>query len=387
MTLSIACLAAVVLASTLSLSSDRARCRQLGIAPGRLGTGPLNAITDVAGVKVGHITLDEGESIRTGATAVLPHSGNLFQEKTPAGLAVGNGFGKLMGSTQIRELGEIETPIVLTNTLGVPRAADAILDWTLAQPGNEGVRSVNPVVGETNDGFLNDIRRRALTPGHVLAAIESAKAGPVTEGAVGAGRGTVCFGWKGGIGTSSRKVGDWTLGSLVQSNYGGNLEILGIPIYREIRPDRFDPVDGSILIVVATDAPISDRNLERLASRALLAVARTGSYISNGSGDYAIAFSTAESVRRTAARRAGVAELRELSNDRMTPLFEAAVEATEEAILNSLFMAEDVRGHQGRMVRALPALEVRDLLVRRGRIGTFPALMPNSDSNVRQNRH
>lgn len=332
--------------------SGRARAREIGLVPGVLQPGPLNAITDVAGVQVGQVTLVEGASVRTGVTAVLPHGGNLFRDKVPAGLAVGNGFGKLAGATQVVELGEIETPVVLTNTLAVPTAAEAVIGWTLEQPGNEDVRSVNPVVGETNDGRLNDIRSRPVTPAHVREAIARASGGPVAEGSVGAGTGTVAFGWKGGIGTSSRRLparlGGWTLGVLVQSNYGGVLTMGGAPVgralgryhLREFVEDR--SADGSIMIVVATDAPLSDRNLTRLARRAMAGVARTGSTFSNGSGDYAIAFSTAEAVRRTPQRRGGVAAHEEMGNDAVTPLFAAVIEATEEAIYNSLLMATTV---------------------------------------------
>jgi D-aminopeptidase len=358
-------------------SLERARARSLGIAPGILSPGPLNAITDVAGVRVGHLTLFVGDDIRTGVTAILPHGGNLYQDKVPAGLVVGNGYGKLTGSTQVIELGEIETPIVLTNTLAVPRAADGILDWTLSQPGNEDVRSVNPVVGETNDGYLNDIRRRAVTRAHVVAAIEQARGGPVAEGAVGAGSGTVAFGWKGGIGTSSRVLpkglGGCTVGALVQSNFGGVLQILGLPVGKalgqydlreavETQPTRAEPPDGSIVIVLATGAPLSDRNLTRLARRALAGLARTGASMSNGSGDYVLAFSTAQGVRRTPERRAGVWRSQELPNERMSPLFQAAIEATEEAIYNSLTMATTVVGHQGRTADALPLDRVLSLL-------------------------
>lgn len=330
----------------------RARAREIGLVPGVLQPGPLNAITDVAGVQVGQVTLVEGASVRTGVTAVLAHGGNLFRDKVPAGLAVGNGFGKLAGATQVVELGEIETPVVLTNTLAVPTAAEAVIGWTLEQPGNEDVRSVNPVVGETNDGRLNDIRSRPVTPAHVREAIARASGGPVAEGSVGAGTGTVAFGWKGGIGTSSRRLparlGGWTLGVLVQSNYGGVLTMGGAPVgralgryhLREFVEDR--SADGSIMIVVATDAPLSDRNLTRLARRAMAGVARTGSTFSNGSGDYAIAFSTAEAVRRTPQRRGGVAAHEEMGNDAVTPLFAAVIEATEEAIYNSLLMATTV---------------------------------------------
>lgn len=343
---------------------QRQRLRQLGLAPGILSPGPHNAITDVAGVTVGQVTLIEGDAIRTGATAILPHQGNLYQAKVPAGVMVGNGYGKLMGSTQIMELGEIETPIVLTNTLAVPRAADAILDWTLAQPGNEAVRSVNMVVGETNDGFLNDIRRRVITPAHVLEAIHRATDGPVTEGCVGAGTGTVAFGWKGGIGTSSRRLpptlGGYTVGVLVQSNYGGVLQVAGVPVGQRLEQyylkDELDraAADGSIMMVVATDAPLSDRNLTRLAARTMAGLARTGAAMSNGSGDYGIAFSTAPEVRRTVAAAEGRRQLVELTNDAISPLFQAVIEATEEAIYNSLCMATTMTGDQGHTVAALP---------------------------------
>ena len=345
-------------------SSARARLRELGIGPGVLPPGPLNAITDVAGVRVGHLTLVEGDGVRTGVSAILPHSGNLFQERVPAGIAVGNGFGKLTGATQLRELGELETPILLTNTLAVPRAADALLTYTLVQPGNEAVRSVNPVVGECNDGYLNDIRRRVVTEEHGLAAIAAATAGPVAEGCVGAGTGVVAFGWKGGIGTSSRRLpeplGGWTVGAIVQANFGGVLQIAGLPVGqalgRYFLREQLDggDADGSVIIVLATDAPLSDRNLTRLARRALAGLARTGAAMSDGSGDYAIAFSTAEDVRRTPARRAAVARIADLPNAALSPLFLAAIEATEEAIYNALCMATTTTGFQGRTVEALP---------------------------------
>ena len=348
----------------------RRRARELGITPGVLPTGQWNAITDVRGVKVGQVTLVEGEDIRTGVTAIFPHDGNVFQDKVPAGIAVGNGFGKLMGFTQVEELGEIETPIVLTNTLAVPAAAEALIEWTLGQQGNEEVRSVNPVVGETNDGWLNDIRARAVTKASVLEALKNAGSGPVEEGSVGAGTGTVCFGWKGGIGTSSRvlpkSLGGYTVGALVQSNFGGVLQMDGIPVGKELGQyylkDELDAsADGSIMIVIATDASLSDRNLLRLAKRGLSGLARTGASLSNGSGDYAVAFSTAEAVRRTPERRSKVWAYPEVSNDLTSPLFQAAIEATEEAVYNSLCMAETMTGYRGRTVHALPLEKVERL--------------------------
>lgn len=358
----------------------RVRARDIGLKPGVLKPGALNAITDVAGVRVGQVTIVEGDRVRTGVTAILPHGGNLFQDKVPAGLVVANGFGKLAGATQILELGEIETPIVLTNTLAVPRAAEALIDWTLAQPGNQEVRSVNPVVGETNDGRLNDIRTRSVTVEHVRAAIAGARGGPVEEGSVGAGTGTVAFGWKGGIGTSSRvlpqALGGWTVGVLVQSNYGGVLSMAGAPVGRALGRYHLkehvedSSADGSIMIVVATDAPLSDRNLTRLARRAIAGLARTGSTFSNGSGDYAIAFATAEAARRTPERRRDLATVTELPNDQTSPLFAAAAEATEEAIYNSLLMATTTRSVDPAtgapvVVEALNLAAVRRVLERR----------------------
>lgn len=362
-------------------SKHRARARDIGLIAGVLKPGRLNAITDVGDVRVGQVTVVEGDDVRTGVTVILPHGGNLFQDKVPAGLVVANGFGKLTGSTQVLELGEIETPIALTNTLAVPRAAEALIDWTLAQPGNEQVRSVNPVVGETNDGTLNDIRRRGVTVDHVRQALAAARGGPVEEGCVGAGTGTVAFGWKGGIGASSRvlpkMLGGWSVGVLVQTNYGGVLAMGGAPVGREFGryhlkefvEDR--SADGSCMIVVATDAPLSDRNLTRLAKRAIAGLARTGSTFSNGSGDYAIAFSTAEAVRRTPERRAGVATVADLSNDAVSPLFAAAGEATEEAIYNSLLMAVTTRSVDrltGKevVIEALDAAAVRRILEKHG---------------------
>lgn len=348
-------------------AQHRPRAREAGITFGVLPTGPLNAITDVAGVKVGQVTLIEGADVRTGVTAILPHGGNLYQDKVPAGFSVGNAYGKFMGSTQIKELGEIETPILLTNTLNVPEAAAGIIGWTLKQPGNEQVRSVNAVVGETNDGTLNDIRGRHVTPANAVAAIESARGGPVQEGAVGAGTGTIAFGWKGGIGTSSRKLpanlGGWTVGVLVQTNYGGVLQVAGVPVGQALGQymlkDELSKSsgDGSCIVVVATDAPLSDRNLERLAHRGLLGIARTGSPMTNGSGEYAVAFSTNLDVRRTPERRAKPSAIVDLPNDQMTPLFEAAVEAAEEAAINSLFAATPMDGN-GQHVDALPVDQV-----------------------------
>jgi D-aminopeptidase len=359
--------ALAALAMMSSADAQRPRARDLGIAPGILAPGPLNAITDVSGVAVGHRTLIEGRSVRTGVTAVLPHRGNLYQDKVPAGFAVANGYGKFMGSTQVEELGEIESPILLTNTLSVPEAAAAAIEWTLRQGGNGEVRSVNAVVGETNDGYLNDIRARRVTKEDGLAAIAAAREGAVAEGAVGAGTGTVAFGWKGGIGTSSRRLppgfGGWTVGVLVQSNYGGVLTVdgarVGEALGKYMLKDELaaGSGDGSVIVVIATDAPLSDRNLKRLASRAFLGIARTGSPVTNGSGDYAVAFSTNESVRRTPDRRRAPAAIQDLPNEQMTPLFQAAVEATEEAVLNSMFRAQAMEGQQG-PIEALPAEEV-----------------------------
>jgi D-aminopeptidase len=302
---------------------------------GILPTGPLNAVTDVAGVKVGHTTIVRGENVRTGVTAILPHGGNLFREKVPAAVFIGNAFGKLMGSTQVEELGEIETPILLTNTLAVPRVADALIDYMLALPGNEDVRSINPIVGETNDGRLNDIRARAITRDDVFAAIRNAHDGAVEEGSVGAGTGTIAFDFKGGIGTSSRKLpaklGGYTVGVLVQTNFGGILTIAGAPVGKELGKYYLKQDLGSIMIVVATDAPVDPRNLKRMGARAIMGLARTGAAGTNGSGDYAIAFSTARNATAL------------VPNDSMSPLFLATIEATEEAIYNSLFMATKVK--------------------------------------------
>ena len=345
---------------SLAQESDRPRAREAGIVVGTLPAGPRNAIVDVPGVAVGHATVIEGDGVRTGVTAILPHGGDLYAERVPAGLFVANGYGKLLGVTQLRELGELETPILLTGTLGVWKAADALVAWQLSRPGMENVRSINPVVGETNDGFLNDIRSRPVRPGHVHAALESASTTNVQEGAIGAGTGTVAFGWKGGIGTSSRVTrAGHTVGVLVQSNYGGTLTIDGVAVGRSL-PDPATladsaqaPVadgDGSIMIVVATDAPLDSRQLERLARRALAGLARTGASMSNGSGDYVIAFSNASTVRRRQGDRIHEAPM--LDNDAMDDLFLGVAEATEEAILNSLFRATSMRGHRG----AVPAL-------------------------------
>jgi D-aminopeptidase len=374
----LSCVGAAMIASPLSAQA-RARARDLGVSPGIFQTGPNNAITDVQGVKVGHATIVRGDSIHTGITAILPHDGNLYFDRVPAAVHIGNAFGKLLGSTQVVELGELETPILLTCTLCVWRAADALAGELLAQPGMERVASINPVVGETNDGGLNAIRNRPVTAADVHTALASASAGPVTEGSVGAGAGTIAFEWKGGIGTSSRVVprtlGGWTVGVLVQTNFGGILQVLGAPVGRELGKYSFKGAvshergDGSVMIVVATDAPVSDRNLERLAARAIMGLARTGSSASNGSGDFVIAFSTAKEVRRSAANLASSDSTRrlrttaELPNDDMSALFEGVVEATEEAIYNSLFMATSVT-QRGRTVEAIPLDRVREILAR-----------------------
>jgi len=360
--------------------TKRPRAREVGIVVGVLPTGALNSITDVAGVAVGHATLIRGDNVRTGVTAVLPHNGNLFREKVPGAVLIGNAFGKLAGSTQVNELGEIETPIMLTSTLNVPRVADATIDYMLALPGNENVQSINPLVGETNDGYLNDIRGRHVGRDEVFAAIKNARGGPVDEGAVGAGTGTVAFGFKGGIGTSSRKLpaslGGYTVGVLVQTNFGGILTINGAPVGRELgkyylkeelsstNSSLSNTPDGSIIIVIATDAPIDHRNLQRLAARAMMGLARTGAAGSNGSGDYAIAFSTASELRiRPTANSRTSANVTLLSNEAMSPLFLAVIEATEEAIYNSLFRATTTTG-RGHTVEALPIDRTLEILKR-----------------------
>ncbi|HEX4470099.1 MAG TPA: P1 family peptidase [Gemmatimonadaceae bacterium] len=363
----------LVAALATTAHSQRARARDLGVKPGVFSTGRNNAITDVAGVRVGHATLVQGDSIRTGVTAIVPHEGNLFLERVPAALHVGNGFGKLLGATQLNELGELETPILLTCTLCVWNAADALVAWMLEQPGMEEVRSINPVVAETNDGTLNAIRSRPIGAKEVRSALAAASSGPVAEGSVGAGTGTIAFGWKGGIGTSSRvlpaALGGWTVGVLVQSNFGGILQVLGAPVGRELGQYAFkrdvqtagERGDGSIVMVVATDAPLSDRNLRRLAARAIMGLSRTGSSAANGSGDYVIAFSTNTKVRR--AFNAQRLTTEELANEQMSGLFEGAVEATEEAIYNSLFEATTVSG-SGHTAEAIPLDKVRQVLAK-----------------------
>ena len=358
-------------------SQERPRLREFGIKTGILEPGPMDSITDVAGVMVGHVTLIQGESIRTGVTAILPHEGNIFQEKVPAAVYVANGFGKITGTTQIEELGNLETPIILTNTLSVPTAADALIDYILSLPQNEKVESVNPVVGETNDGWLNDIRGRHVKKEHVLEAIKNAKTGPVEEGAVGAGTGTICYNYKGGIGTSSRRLaarrGGFTVGVLVQTNHGGVFQINGIPVDRKAGESSttsaaegdkaLDPVsEGSCMVVVATDAPLDSRNLKRLAKRALLGIARTGGFYSGSSGDYAVAFSTAKDVRIPHRASGPTQTVTLLRNEQMSQLFLAAAEAAEEAILNSLFKATTMKGKDGRTAQALPLEKIKNLI-------------------------
>ena len=337
--------------------------------------GLLNALTDVQGVLVGQVTLNKGDSIHTGVTAILPHAGNIFMEKVPAAIYIGNGFGKLTGFSQVKELGDLETPILLTNTLNVPLAADALIDYTLSFPENAGVKSVNPVVGETNDGYLNDIRGRHITKKMFLEAIQKAKGGKVQEGNTGAGTGTVCFGFKGGIGTSSRKLpeklGGYTVGVLVQTNFGGVLRINGVPVGKELGQYYLsrslkDGADGSCMMVVATNAPLGSRNLERLAKRAMLGLANTGGISSNGSGDYVIAFSTFPGNRIPYSSESPVKQNQELRNDRMSPLFMAVIEATEEAILNSLFSAKQVKGYRGHTIEALPVDKVLEIMKKYG---------------------
>ena len=352
-------------------SEQRPRLREFGITTGILDPGPLNAITDVPGVKVGQVTLIEGNDIRTGVTAIISHEGNIYQEKVPGAIYVANGYGKLMGITQVEELGNIETPIILTNTLSVPTAADAVIDYILSLPGNETVESVNPVVGETNDGGLNDIRGRHVKKEHVLEAIKNAKSGPVEEGCVGAGTGTTCYGWKGGIGTASRKLpesrGGYTVGVLVQTNHGGVFQINGYPVGIKLgnyymRRDVGEQSEGSCMVVVATDAPLDNHNLKRLAMRAILGIPRTGGFYSTGSGDYCIAFSTAKGLRIPHRSASGTQKIEVLRHDRMSALFLAAAEACEEAILNSLFKAFTMEGRDGRKVEALPLNKVKKIM-------------------------
>ena len=378
--------------SSNNQSAVRPRARDIGLKIGILPPGSLNALTDVPGVLVGQTTIVRGDNIRTGVTAILPHGGNMFREKVPGAVFVGNGFGKLAGSTQVNELGEIETPILLTSTLSVPRVADAVLDYTLSLQGNEDVQSVNPLVGETNDGYLNDIRGRHITREDVLNAIKNAKAGAIDEGCVGAGTGTVAFGFKGGIGTSSRKLptslGGYSIGVLVQTNFGGVLTINGAPVGQTLKKyylkeelersvGSIDPqnrADGSIIIVVATDAPVDSRNLGRVAARTMLGLARTGASATNGSGDYAIAFSTSADVRirpANAAERSMPRTVKSLPNDAMSPIFQAVIEATEEAIYNSMFKATTTSG-RGHTIEALPLDQTIEILRKHGLIASRP---------------
>jgi D-aminopeptidase len=354
-----------------AVAQSPVRARNLGIEIGVFKTGRFNAITDVNGVKVGHITLINGQEIRTGVTAIIPHPGNIFQQKVPAAIYIGNGFGKLTGYSQVEELGNIETPIILTNTLSVPTAAAGLISYTLQQPGNEEIRSVNPIIGETNDGRLNDIRGRHIREEHVIEAIQNAAGGPVTEGNVGAGTGTICFGYKGGIGTASRKIpeslGGYTIGVMVQTNFGGILEINGVPVGKELNKYPYRDLiemdaDGSCMIVVITDAPLDARNLKRLAKRGIMGMAKTGGIASNGSGDYVIACSTAEENLIGYSDSTMFQVNRVLRNDAMTPLFMAAIEATEEAIINSLLAAETMTGRDGLEVKAIPVELIMELM-------------------------
>lgn len=361
----------LTLSLTFFSAEDRPRMREFGIETGIIEPGEWNAITDVPGVKVGQVTLIEGENIRTGVTAILPYDGNIYQNKVPGAVYVANGYGKLTGYTQIEELGTIETPIILTNTLSVPTAANALISYTLSLPGNERVGSVNAVVGETNDGDLNDIRGRHVKEEQVIEAIKKAQSGPVEEGCVGAGTGTTCYGFKGGIGTASRKLpesrGGYTVGVLVQTNHGGVLQINGFPVGIRLGKyymsgDLEDSPEGSCMIVVATDAPLDSRNLKRLAKRALLGIARTGGFYSNGSGDYALAFSTAKGLRVPHRSPSPTMQIEILRNRKVSPLFLAAAEAAEEAILNSLFKARDMEGKDGRKVEALPLDKLKKIM-------------------------
>jgi D-aminopeptidase len=374
------------ISAQLQADAARPRARDIGLKIGVIAVGELNAITDVPGVTVGHTTIVKGDSVRTGVTAIIPHTGSLFREKVPGAIFVGNGFGKLMGSTQVNELGEIETPILLTSTLSVPKVADFLMDYMLALPGNENVQSINPIVAETNDGFLNDIRGRSITREDVFGALKNARPAAVEEGSVGAGTGTVAFGWKGGIGTSSRKLpaslGGYTVGILVQTNFGGVLSIDGAPIgmelgkyyLKEAASDSDNPkskiqnpksaADGSIIIVIATDAPLDHRQLNRLAARSMSGLSRTGSSMTNGSGDYAIAFSTANRINASDKIRS----VQVVGNDSMSPLFQAVIEATEEAIYNSMLKATTVTGKEKRTIDALPIDRVKEILRKYGKI-------------------
>lgn len=374
------CMTVIALAlaalTSYAQASERPRLRDLGVEIGVLRTGKLNAITDVADVRVGHVTLVRGDSVRTGVTAILPHGGNLFQEKVPAAIYVGNGFGKLIGTTQVDEIGQIETPVLLTNTLSVWDVAGGIVDYMFSLPGNENVRSINPIVGETNDGGLNDIRGRHVTRQHAVEAIRNATSGPVLEGSIGAGTGTICFGWKGGIGTSSRVLppssGGFTVGVIVQTNYGGVLHIAGVPVGKELgRPGYQEsikkPGDGSCMIVVATDAPLNSQQLKRLAKRGTLALGKTGSAMSHGSGDYVIAFSTSREVRLRPTDQI-IQPIPRFREDDLSALFQAVVETTEEAIYNSLLQASSVKGYRGREAEPLPVSKVREILRKYGRM-------------------
>ncbi len=364
----------LALMNFLNMTAQMKRARDFGITIGILNTGENNAITDVPGVRVGHVTLIMGDSVYTGVTAIIPHSGNIFQDKVPAAIYIGNGFGKLTGYPQVEELGNIETPVILINTLSVPVAADALTDYTFQFPENSNVRSVNPVVGETNDGGLNDIRGRHITKEHVLQAIAGADTGPVREGNVGAGTGTTCLGFKGGIGTSSRIMpesrGGYTVGVLVQTNFGGILQINGVPVGIELDQHRFKGIeneykeDGSCMVVIMTDAPLSPKNLKRLAARSMFGIARTGGIASNSSGDFAIAVSTAEDIRIPYSSDSMYEEFRVLRNDRLDILFEAVIEATEEAIINSLFAAETVVGKDNMRVESLPLEKTLEIMKR-----------------------
>jgi len=367
----------IIVTTTINTFSQTMRTRDYGIEIGILKTGKLNAITDVGGVTVGHITIIEGDSVRTGVTAIIPHQGNVFQNKVPAAIYIGNGFGKLAGYSQVKELGNIETPIILTNTLSVATATDALITYTLEQPVNKEVRSVNSVVGETNDGWLNDIRGRHVEQEHVLNAIQNAESGLVTEGNVGAGTGTICFGYKGGIGTSSRVIpkslGGYIVGVLVQTNFGGVLEINGVPIAKELneypyRDKILNDADGSCMIVVITNAPLGSRNLERLAKRAIMGLAKTGGIASNGSGDYVIAISTAKENLIPNSSESVFNEIKELRNSEISPLFLATIEATEEAILNSLFAAETMIGRDGHIIESLPIDKVIEIMKKYNKI-------------------